>query len=227
MKLLIVDDERLARAEIKRLLQQHPDWEIAGEAKSGEEALKLIEELRPDLLLLDVQMPGMSGFDLLSRLAEPPQVIFTTAFDEHAVRAFEANAVDFLTKPIAPARLAAALEKVTVKKGPPLDRVFVRDGDRCWLVTLADIILFESEGNYTRLFFGNDKPLIPRSLTQLEERLDPALFFRASRQHIVNLKAVQKIDPGVADNLIVTLSGGKQIEMSRRQSVRLKELLAL
>jgi two-component system LytT family response regulator len=174
-------------------------------------------------------MPGMTGFDLLSQLEEPPQVIFTTAFDQHAVQAFEANAIDYLLKPVAPARLAAALKKLRSPSlaAPRLDQVFVRDGQRCWLVQLADIVLLESEGNYTRLFFAHEKPLIPRSLAQLEERLDPAVFFRASRQHVVNLKAIERVDPGIADNLIATLKGGHKIEMSRRQSARLREILSL
>jgi len=235
MKALIVDDERLARAELRRLLQAHPEIEISGEARNGAEALTLIASLAPDVIFLDVQMPGMSGFELLEQLDDAPQVIFTTAFDQHAVQAFTANALDYLLKPIAADRLATALAKLqreaqrplstTVK--PPLDRVFVRDGDRCWLVQLADIILLESEGNYTRLYFGKDKPLIPRSLAALEERLDPALFFRASRQHMVNLKTIEKVDTNVAGNLIVTLRGGHAIEMSRRQSLRLREVLSL
>ena len=235
MKALIVDDERLARAELRRLLQAHPEIEISGEARNGAEALTLIASLAPDVIFLDVQMPGMSGFELLEQLYDAPQVIFTTAFDQHAVQAFTANALDYLLKPIAADRLATALAKLqreaqrplstTVK--PPLDRVFVRDGDRCWLVQLADIILLESEGNYTRLYFGKDKPLIPRSLATLEERLDPALFFRASRQHMVNLKTIEKVDTNVAGNLIVTLRGGHAIEMSRRQSLRLREVLSL
>ena len=235
MKALIIDDERLARAELRRLLQAHPEIEISGEARNGAEALTLIATLAPDVIFLDVQMPGMSGFELLEQLDDAPQVIFTTAFDQHAVQAFTANALDYLLKPIAADRLATALAKLqrkaqrplstTVK--PPLDRVFVRDGDRCWLVQLADIILLESEGNYTRLYFGKDKPLIPRSLATLEERLDPALFFRASRQHMVNLKTIEKVDTNVAGNLIVTLRGGHAIEMSRRQSLRLREVLSL
>lgn len=224
----LLDDERLARAELRRLLAAHPEIEVVGEARNGDEALQLIPELKPDLLFLDVQMPGLSGFDVLNRLNSPPAVIFTTAFDRHAVQAFEQKAVDYLLKPIAPARLAAALDRLPPRtKLPPLDQVFVRDGDRCWLVKLSEIALFESEGNYTRLHFGKDKPLVLRSLNQLEERLDPTLFFRASRQHIINLKAVTGLEPGVGDNLVATLSLGLKVELSRRQSLRLRELLSL
>ena len=235
MKSLIVDDERLARSELRRLLAAHPEIEICGEARNGTEALTMIGALNPEVIFLDVQMPGLSGFDLLEQLDEAPQVIFTTAFDRHAVQAFAANALDYLLKPIAADRLAAAVAKLdrlvqrsaSASVRPPLDRVFVRDGDRCWLVQLADIVLLESEGNYTRLYFGKDKPLIPRSLAVLEERLDPGLFFRASRQHMVNLKAIEKVDTNVAGNLIVTLRGDHAIEMSRRQSLRLREVLSL
>jgi two-component system LytT family response regulator len=229
IKTLLIDDERIAHAELRRLLAAHPEIEIVGEARNGDEALELIAKNSPDLLFLDIQMPGMTGFDLLGQLDEPPQVIFTTAFDQHAVQAFEASAIDYLMKPVAPARLAAALQKIRQSSTslPRLDQVFVRDSERCWLVQLADIVLLESEGNYTRLFFAHEKPLIPRSLAQLEERLDPAVFFRASRQHIVNLKAVERVDPGVADNLIASVKGGHKIEMSRRQSARLREILSL
>lgn len=237
MKALIIDDERVARAELRRLLSVHPEIEIVAEARNGQEALTLIAEHRPEVIFLDVQMPGMSGFELLEQLESPPQVIFTTAFDKHAVQAFEANALDYLLKPVAPNRLATAVKKLrprepekqnaTPAPAQRLERVFVRDGERCWLVALAEIVLMESEGNYTRLYFGKDKPLIPRSLAMLEERLDPAIFFRASRQHIVNLKWIEHVENGVADNLIISLKGGLKIDMSRRQSLRLRELLAL
>ena len=236
MRALIIDDERIARAELRRLLGAHPEIEIAGEARNGQEALTLIASLQPEVIFLDIQMPGISGFELLEQLDDAPQVIFTTAFDQHALHAFEANALDYLLKPVAAPRLATAIAKLRHKKtdtpettsgkGAPLDRVFVRDGDRCWLVQVDDIVLLESEGNYTRLFFGKDKPLIPRSLTALEERLDSAKFFRASRQHIVNLRCIEQVAPGVADNLIVSIKGGHQIEMSRRQSARLREVLS-
>jgi two-component system LytT family response regulator len=188
----------------------------------------LAAELSPDLLFLDVQMPQMSGFDLLDRLEDVPQVIFTTAYDAYAIKAFEVNALDYLMKPIAPARLAAALAKVRPRSAPVrLERVFVRDGDRCWIVTLPDISLLESEGNYTRVHFNGQRPLIRRSLNALEGQLDPAMFFRANRQEILNLKWIEKVDLGVAGGLSVTLRGGRAVEMSRRQSGRLREVLSL
>jgi two-component system LytT family response regulator len=228
MRALIVDDERIARQEIRRLLTAHPEVEVAGEARTAEEALALIPKLAPDLVFLDVQMPGMTGFDLLERLDDVPQIIFTTAYDQYAIKAFEVNALDYLLKPIAPARLAAALRKVRPPRGSlRLEQVFVRDGERCWIVRVADIFLLESEANYTRLYFGKERPLIPRSLAALEERLDPATFFRAGRKHIVNLKWVERVDTGVAGNLVVTMRGGRAVVLSRRRSARLRELLSL
>jgi len=227
MKALIIDDERLARLELRRLLAAHPEVEIAGEARSGEEALKLIAELNPDLLFLDIQMPGVTGFDLLERLEDLPAVIFTTAYDEYAIKAFEVNALDYLMKPIVPARLATALSRVRPRERARLEQVFVRDGERCWIVRLSEIYLLESEGNYTRLYFGGERPLIRRSLNALEEQLDPAIFFRAGRKEIINLKWIDRVDLAVSGGLQVTLRGGRSVEMSRRQSARLKEVLAL
>ncbi|HEY1205448.1 MAG: LytTR family DNA-binding domain-containing protein [Bryobacteraceae bacterium] len=228
MTALIVDDERLARLELRRLLAAHPEVEIVGEARGVEEALELIPKLAPDLIFLDIQMPGMTGFDLLERLEDVPQVIFTTAYDAYAIKAFEVNALDYLLKPIAPARLAAALAKVRpAPRLGRLERVFVRDGDRCWIVHLPDILLLESEGNYTRVWFGNERPLIRRSLNALEEDLDATMFFRASRKQMINLKWIEKVDIGVSGGLVATLRGGLTVEMSRRQSARFREIMSL
>ncbi|MGA8598557.1 MAG: LytTR family DNA-binding domain-containing protein [Bryobacteraceae bacterium] len=228
MKALIIDDERMARQELRRLLAAHAQIEIVGEARTVEEALELIGRLEPDVLFLDIRMPGMSGFDLLERLDDVPQVIFTTAYDEYALKAFEVSALDYLVKPVAPARLAAAVAKLRPREvRSRLEQVFVKDGERCWLVRVADIFLLESEGNYTRLHFANERPLVPRSLAALQERLDPTVFFRAGRRHIVNLKWVASVEPTVGGNLLIILRGGKTIEMSRRQSARLREALSL
>jgi len=198
MKALIVDDEALARRELRRLLKEH-DWvEIVGEASNIEEALTLTNQLQPGLLFLDIQMPGGSGFDLLTRLDEPPQVIFTTAYDQHAVRAFEVSALDY---PIEPERLAAALGKVgthdDVRTSDVLERVFVRDGSRCWFIPLREVRLISADGNYLRLSWGTFQPLLARPLTVLEQRLDLALFFRANRSQIINLDFIESVDVGV------------------------------
>jgi two-component system LytT family response regulator len=225
---LIVDDERLARAELRRLLTPYPQIEIAGEARNGEEAARLANELSPDVIFLDIQMPGVTGFDLLERMDHVPQVIFTTAYDEYALRAFEVNALDYLMKPIAPARLATAVAKLRPRSTPVrLEQVFVRDGERCWIVRLPDLFLLESEGNYTRVYFRNESPLIRRSLNALESQLDPTMFFRAGRREIVNLKWIDKVELSVSGGLLLTLRGGRSVEISRRQAARLREIIGL
>ena len=227
MKALIVDDERIARQELRRLLLAHPEIEIAGEAPNGQQALDLIPKLAPDVIFLDIQMPEMTGFEMLARLDDVPQIIFTTAYDEYAIQAFEVSALDYLLKPIAPERLASAVAKLCPRKIPPrLEQVFVRDGERCWLVRVADIYLLESEGNYTRVCFKNERPLIGRSLAALEARLDPAIFFRANRAQIVNLKCVQAVETGPAGNLVISLRSGETVCASRRQSAALREALS-
>jgi two-component system LytT family response regulator len=239
MKVFIVDDERLARDELRRLLRTHPDVTVSGEAGSVEEAEERLAALAVDLLFLDIQLPGATGFDLLERLDRIPPVVFTTAYDEFAVRAFEVNAFDYLVKPIHPARLARAIERgrqaLAARRGtePPAatrvlrDRVFVRDGERCWIVPVASIALFEAEGNYTRVCFETDRPLIRTALHSLEARLDPATFFRVSRTHIVNLRFVERIEPTVNDAYLVRLRTGQEVQVSRRQSRRLRDTLSL
>ena len=230
VRAVIIDDERLARKELRRLLEAHPSVDIVGEAANAAEAKKLIAAQEPDLLFLDIEMPEGSGFDLLAALAPVPTVIFTTAFDAHALKAFEVNALDYLLKPIDPKRLAAALERV---RTPPrasatkyTDRVFVRDGDRCWFIALSTVPLLESAGNYTLLLLQGQKPLLNRSLSYLEEHLDPEVFFRANRQQLVNLAAIVGIEPGPEGRLVVRLKTGHEVELSRRQSLRFKERMS-
>jgi two-component system LytT family response regulator len=247
MRALIIDDERLARSELRRLLSQHPEVEIVGEAQNATEARKAIDDLEPDLLFLDVQMPGESGFELLASLDAVPLVVFTTAYDEYALRAFEVSALDYLVKPIDPKRLASTVvrlmaawragsassppgESGTDRGTAPLsphDRVFVTEGERSWLVELDIIRLFESEGNYTRLFFGKEKPLINRSLNQLEARLDERVFFRANRSQIINLKAVRGIHPWFGGRLMAELEGGQEVTLSRRRARAFRELMSV
>lgn len=238
MKALIIDDERLARKELIRLLEEHPSIEIAGEAQNADEAEKLIEETNPDLLFLDIQMPGRTGFQLLESLDTVPMVVFTTAYDEFALKAFEVNALDYLLKPIQPERLSEAVRKVQDKerlregrlregKLGLNDQVFVKDGERCWFVSLSNIRLFESDGNYIKVFFDNNRPMIHKSLNALDEKLDERSFFRASRKHIVNLSWVEGIEPWFNGGLMVRLKGGDKVEVSRRQAAKFKDMMSL
>ncbi len=235
MKALLIDDERLARAEMRRLLAQHPDVEVAGEAISVDQAQILISTLHPDLLFLDVEMPGATGFDLLDQLidgqAEPPAVIFTTAFEQYALRAFEVHAADYLLKPITAERLALALERVTGGDGPkrsevPLKQFFVRSGERAWIVQTSEIRLIESEGNYSRLLFGKERPLILRSLQTLMQRLDSD-FFRANRAQIVNLQWIARMNVHADGTVCALLKDGTEVDFSRRQSLLLRERMGL
>lgn len=245
LKAIIIDDERLARLELRRMLQDFPEIEVVDEAANADEGLARIESHNPDIIFLDIQMPGKTGFDLLSELDRSPQVIFTTAYDEYALKAFEVNALDYLLKPIEPKRLADAVHKLHNSEGngnghahlalpgenrsllSENDQVFVKDGERCWFVKLSDIRLFESVGNYAKVFFGNNKPLILKSLNALEERLDEKVFFRANRKHIVNLRLIEKIEPYFNGGLLLELKGGEKVEVSRRQTVKFKEMMSL
>lgn len=236
MKALIVDDERLARKELIGLLQAYDQVEVVGEAANADEAEQRINELRPDLVFLDINMPGRDGFQLLESLDHAPHVIFVTAYDERAVDAFKVNALDYLMKPIDPARLEAAvakLPKAAEGDGPQRellradDQIFLKDGERCWFVTLKEVRLFESEGNYVRVRFSDQKPLVLRSLNNLEKKLDPVVFFRANRKQIINLKWVTGIEPWFSGGLNVKLSTGETVEVSRRQAARFKELMSL
>lgn len=238
-KAILIDDERLARSELKRLLNDFPEIEVIGEAANAKEGIEMIESLNPDLIFLDIQMPGKSGFDMLTQLESVPQVIFVTAYDEFALKAFDINALDYLMKPVEPMRLAEAIHKLREKdeehtqaynnrsKLSEHDQVFVKDGERCWFVKLTDVRLFESVGNYAKVYFANNKPLILKSLNALEERLDEKIFFRANRKHIINLRLIEKIEPYFNGGLLVDLQGGEKIEVSRRQAVKFKEMMSL
>lgn len=235
MKTLIIDDERLARKELMTLLEAHKDIEVVDEAVNADDAIEKISQHQPGLIFLDVQMPGKTGFDLLGELDRVPQVIFTTAYDEFALKAFEVSALDYLLKPIQSDRLADALRKVNYSSDGTVqdqklgkdDSVFVKDGDKCWFVKLEKVRLFESDGNYIKVYFDTFRPMIHKSLNALDERLDERTFFRASRKHIINLGWVEKIDTWFNGGLLVELKGGDKIEVSRRQAARFKERMSL
>lgn len=243
IRIVIIDDERLARNELKKLLSEFPEVEVAGEATNATDGIEKIESLQPDLVFLDIQMPGKTGFDMLADLDSVPLIIFTTAYDEFALKAFEVNALDYLLKPVEPKRLADAIAKVQSlleNETDPVpgqsfnhsllsetDQVFVKDGEKCWFVKLGEIRLFESVGNYAKVYFGSNKPLILKSLNALEERLDEKVFFRANRKHIINLRMIEKIEPYFNGGLLIDLLGGEKIEVSRRQTVKFKEMMSL
>ncbi|MBD8491065.1 LytTR family transcriptional regulator DNA-binding domain-containing protein [Echinicola sp. CAU 1574] len=248
MRALIIDDERLARKELINLLKDIEEVEVVGEAINVDDAKEKISSLNPDVIFLDIQMPEKTGFDLLAEMEAVPNVIFTTAYDEFALKAFEVNALDYLLKPIEPERLSEAIVKLMSKlngggtsstknegkitqdddkKLSLEDQVFVKDGDRCWFVRLENVRLFESDGNYIKVYFDNNKPMIHKSLNALDERLDEKSFFRASRKHIINLSWVEGIEPWFNGGLVVTLKGGDRIEVSRRQAARFKDMMSL
>lgn len=244
MRALVIDDERLARKELITLLNQLETVEVIGEAVNVDDAKEKIDQLNPDVIFLDIQMPEKTGFELLEELDNVPHVIFTTAYDEYALKAFQVNALDYLLKPIEPKRLEEAINKLllkmeggskneqfatsqNLKKLTLEDQVFVKDGDRCWFVRLSNVRLFESDGNYIKVYFDNFKPMIHKSLNALDERLDEKSFFRASRKHIINLGWVEGIEPWFNGGLVVTLKGGDRIEVSRRQAARFKEMMSL
>ncbi len=238
IKTLIIDDERLAREELKAQLSIYSDIEITGEAEHADEGIEFIESTHPDLIFLDIQMPEKTGFELLEELMFMPAVIFCSAYDEFALKAFEKNALDYILKPINPERLKESLQKVrkhllenaeSENKNILTEnrQVFLKDGDNCWFVKVGDIRLIESVGNYARIFFNDNKPLIHRTLNELDRRLSPDSFFRANRKEIINLRFIEKIEPYFSGGLLVYLKSGEKIEVSRRQAIRFREVMSL
>jgi two-component system LytT family response regulator len=231
-RVIVVDDERSAREELKNALKSYPDFAVIGEAANADEAKEQIITLKPDLVFLDIQMPEKTGFDLLASLDEVPAVIFTTAFDQYAVQAFEINALDYLMKPIREERFIKAIEKYrnSIKQVPGADRVqadrqiFIKDGEKCFFVRLSGIYLIESVDNYSRLYFEGKKLLLKRSLRQWEEMLDADFFFRISRTRIINTKYIQQVHPLAKGKLAISLKTGEYLDMSDRQSVKFKTL---
>lgn len=240
MKALVIDDERLARKELISLLGEFPKIEIVGEAVNADDAIEKIDSLKPDILFLDIQMPGKNGFELLESLDVVPKVIFTTAYDEYALKAFEVSALDYLLKPIRKERLEECVQKLIegerlekqqeANAGYKLglnDQVFVKDGDKCWFVKLANVRMFESDGNYIKVYFDQFKPMIHKSLNALDKKLDDRAFFRASRKHIINLSWVESIESWFNGGLLVKLKGGDKVEVSRRQASKFKDMMSL
>ncbi|EPR73106.1 two-component system regulatory protein [Winogradskyella psychrotolerans RS-3] len=238
LKAVIVEDSRLARNELKELLKVHQDIELIGEAENVDEGFELITKTNPDLLFLDINMPEKDGFELLEMLDDVPITIFTTAFDDYAIKSFEYNAFDYLLKPISQKRFSSSITKVLEKisttstttekeEGLRLDKqIFIKDGEQCWLVKVQDISLFEIVGNYTRVFFDSNTPLIYKSLAQIEEKLPSDVFFRANRQQIININHVKKVVSWFNGKLKIEMNSGEEIEISRRQSYIFKDQLS-
>lgn len=242
---LLIDDERLAREELKSLLKSFPIIEIIGEAKNGTEGLELINILNPDVLFLDINMPGLSGIELVKQLDIVPYVIFVTAYEKHATEAFDLQALDYLLKPIDPNRLQQSIEKLTLTieedastESSPLintekkqltiaDAVYIKDGENCFFIQLTNVNYFESIGNYTKVNIDGKKPLILKSLSALEERLNPYDFFRSNRKHIINIHKIDKVENWFNGGLMFEMTNGEKIEVSRRQAVRFKDLFTL
>lgn len=239
MRVIIVDDERLSREELKKLLKNHPDVEIVAECVNAEEGKKKIEEMKPDLVFLDIEMPDKTGFEMLNEINAIPDVVFISAYDEYAIKAFEFQALDYLLKPIDAQRLADCIKKYQIKeekeglafipktKLTPDSRVFLKDGNNCWFVALKDIILFESLGNYVKVHLSGSHPVIFNSLNALEEHLPEAMFFRANRKFIINLYHIVSVSTWINNGFIAKLSNGMEIDMSRRQSVKFKDIYSL
>ncbi len=238
IKAVIVEDSRLARNELKELIKKHSEIELIGEAENVDKGFELIQETQPDLLFLDINMPEKDGFELLEMLDDVPMTIFTTAFDEYAIKSFEYNALDYLLKPINPKRFTKAIIKVletlagkhedqnVTKTLTPQSQIFIKDGEKCWLVRIGTISHFEIVGNYTRVYFEQEKPLLYKSLNQIEEKLPETIFFRANRQQIINTNYISTVVPWFNGKLKLTMKEGSEIEVSRRQSYLFKDKMS-
>jgi two-component system LytT family response regulator len=239
---LIVDDEELARQILRELLQTHPEIEILAECANGFEAVKAIAEHKPDLILLDIQMPRLSGFDVLELIKEDLAVIFVTAYDQYAMRAFEVHALDYLLKPVGRERFEAALEQAKSRIGerlppapelaaaarPPqqyLERLVVRDGTRITLIPVGKLDYVEAQDDYVSLACQGAKHLKQQTIASVEAGLDPARFVRIHRSYIVNFERVVRIEPYGKDRRLAILADGTRLPVSRTGYARLKSLL--
>ncbi len=245
MRILIVDDEALARERLKRLLADIKGVEIIGQADDGVRAVELIEQEQPDLVLLDIQMPGLDGFGVIQALKEPPPIIFVTAYDEHAIRAFEVNALDYLLKPFSRERLEKAIHRaqqelaeerdLSARFAPLLDgltaqgryltRLAVRERDHIRVLGADEIDWINVEDEQVYVHAGNVVYPVPRTLAELEARLDPAHFFRAHRSALVNLDRVSEIIPWFKGSHKLRLTTGAEVELSRAQARVLRKRL--
>lgn len=237
---LIVDDEPIARAGLRRLLAEETWLDCVGDAANGIDARAAIESLRPDLVFLDIEMPGLSGLDLLRSLADPPYVVFTTAYAEHAVAAFELGALDYLLKPFGAERLRACLERVRAALGEPraavadrlgealsrgpMSRLFVRTGRSIVPVAVESIVRFEAVGDYVAVHCGDSQHLLHVALGRIEERLDARRFARIHRAHLVNLDRVAAFRRQLNGQVVAELDDGTKLPVSRAKAQELRHL---
>jgi len=230
---LVVEDSRLARKELVSILSDMGIFDEILEAENGEDAKVLLDNFLPEVVFLDIHLPGMNGFEFLESLDQIPKVIFTTAYDEYAIKSFDYNAIDYVLKPIKKHRLEKAIAKLNLGKMKtkrsdfPTQQIFVRDGEKCWFVKISDIRIFESVGNYSRIYFDENKPLVQRSLNYLESVLEESTFFRVNRQQIINLNYIEILDTWFNGKLKITMKTGEEIEVSRRRSNEIKRLFSL
>jgi len=231
MKTLVVEDSRLAREGLVRMLARFPQLEVIGSGENANKARTIIEQHRPGLLFLDIHMPGDNGFELLESIDYQPCVIFTTAYSDYAIRSFDYLTIDYLLKPISHKRLSQAVNKLTCRLSPNTDseaplelahRIFIKDKEKCHLIQISDIDYLESCKNYTKVYFLGNSAFVKRPLTQLERRLPSPAFVRASRQHVINLQRVERIEEAVHDGYTATMANGVEINISRRAAIALR-----
>lgn len=239
MRVLIADDEDLARASVRRTLESLGDVEVVGEARNGVEALEVISQATPDVVLLDIEMPGLDGFEVARQMPPGPSIVFVTAFDEYAVRAFEANAIDYVMKPVQPERLALALKrareragtdsarKVAHEQAGPVRRLAARRGKRIVIVSVNEIIRVEIEDKLVFAVTASEKVLVEKTIAELETMLEPSGFLRISRGELVNLESVKELVPWFSGTWRVKLANGEERDVSRERAKDLKAAMGL
>lgn len=244
-KVVIIDDEPLARSIVVEYLQEHPSIEIAAECNDGFQGVKAIMQHKPDLIFLDIQMPKINGFEMLELLDATPSVIFTTAFDEYAIKAFEANAIDYLLKPFSKERFDLAIQKWNEKKNTSTEkniqsllenttkqpdernRIVVKNGSDIRIVPMADVMYIEAYDDYVKIFTKDTYYLKKKTMNYYEQVLDSSQFFRTHRSFIINLQELIKIEPLEKNTYVVLLKNGKRIPLSRTGYSKLKETLGV
>jgi two-component system LytT family response regulator len=245
MKAIIIDDEPLARSVVKEYLQKHPELELMQECGDGFEGIKAIQQHQPDLIFLDIQMPKITGFEMLELLEQPPSVIFTTAFDEYAIKAFEAHAIDYLLKPFNQERFDKAISKWSEQRSIVKDRstqdllesasmspsqnqrIVVKNGSKIKIIPVQDVFYLEAADDYVKIHTSEGYFLKNKTMNHFEQSLDKDQFVRSHRSYIVNIQQITRIDPYEKDNHVALLRSGAKVPVSRNGYVRLREVLGL